>query len=332
MRPVRTLLLLAALGAWALPPAATALTPAQFTLQRGSGLRVAGAVGTVYAIQASTNLARPDAWRCLALLKLTNSTYLVSNTVPTNSGRQFYRAVAMSRTNMVFLSPGSFTMGSPLSEVDRAKDEGPQGAVTLSQGFWMALGPVTQGEYQSVMTNNPSRYTGDLTLPVEQVTWTEATNYCALLTARDVAAGRIPAGLAYRLPTEAEWEYACRAGTTNRFYYGDDPGYTNLASHAWYWDNSASHTHPVGQKAFNPWGLYDMCGNVWEWCQDWYGPYSGLSATDPQGPADGQYRVLRGGSWYDWAKNLRSACRCYDDPDWVSDSYGFRIVLAPASH
>src|SRR5204862_1274358 len=136
-------------------------------------------------------------------------------------------------------------------------------------------------------------------------------------------------GCQYRLPTEAEWEYACRAGTTTTFNYGDDPGYTNLTSYAWISDNSGGLTHSVGQKPANAWGLYDMHGNLWEWCQDWYGDYPGESATDPQGPPFGPGRVLRGGSWADDGGLCRSACRIADDPSAQFFTYGFRVVLAP---
>ena len=118
------------------------------------------------------------------------------------------------------------------------------------------------------------------------------------------AAGRIATNSVYRLPTQAEWEYACRAGTTTRFSYGDDPGYTSLPIYGWYADNCGGSTHPVGQKLANPWGLYDMHGNVWEWCQDWYGDYLGGMAVDPQGPASGPTRVIHGGSWNDSASSL----------------------------
>ena len=136
----------------------------------------------------------------------------------------------------------------------------------------------------------------------------------------------------YRLPTVAEWEYACRAWTSTRFSYGDDPGYTNLTNYAWYYDNSGDQTHPVGQKLPNPWGLYDMHGNVWEWCQDWWGDYAGGIALDPRGPAGGSLRVIRGGSWDSWngrAGDCRSVLRNGSYPgDW-GIIIGFRVVLAP---
>jgi formylglycine-generating enzyme required for sulfatase activity len=187
----------------------------------------------------------------------------------------------------------------------------------------------TQEEYQTVMGNNPSYFTGDLKCPVEQVTWYDATNYCGKLTAKERAVGRLPAGYEYRLPTEAEWEYACRAGTTTRFSYGDDPSYTQLGEYAWYALNSGNTTHPVGVKKPNAWGLYDMHGNVWEWCGDWYDPYPGGSVTDPRGPHTGSFRVDRGGGWYDGARRCRSAYRRCEWADYRYGGMGFRLVLAP---
>jgi formylglycine-generating enzyme required for sulfatase activity len=133
------------------------------------------------------------------------------------------------------------------------------------------------------------------------------------------------------LPTEAEWEYACRAGTTTQFYYGDDPAYLALTNYAWYRDNSNGETHPVAQMPSNPWGLYDMSGNVSEWCQDWYGPYPGGTVTNFQGAATGTYRVLRGGSFLDYPRDCRSAVRTSDDPTTGNfNNYGFRVVLTPS--
>ena len=180
-----------------------------------------------------------------------------------------------------------------------------------------------------VMGSNPSHFIGDAALPVESVNWFEATNYCATLTQLERAAGRIPVGCAYRLPTEAEWEYACRAWTSTRFSYGDDPGYTNLANYAWYSQNGDNTTHPVGQKLPNFWGLYDMHGNVLNWCQDWWGQYPGGSAVDPVGPATGASRVIRGGSWLRTAAHCRSAFRHSFAPETRNILIGFRVVLTP---
>ena len=132
----------------------------------------------------------------------------------------------------------------------------------------------------------------------------------------------------YRLPTEGEWEYVCRAWTSTRFSYGDDPGYTNLTNYAWYGDNSGGTTHPVGQKLPNPWGLYDMHGNVWEWCQDWFGAHPGGTALDPQGPITGSERVARGGYWADDDWLCRSVRRGTLDPPHIF-GFGFRVLLAP---
>ena len=231
---------------------------------------------------------------------------------------------------MIWIKPGTFVMGSPDSEVDRHTNEGPQTVVTLAKGFWMGHHEVTQAEYQTVIGSNPSWFTGDLNRPVEGVSWNDATNYCRLLTAGERTAGRLPAGWGYRLPTEAEWEYACRAWTTTRFSYGDDQGYTNLTNYAWYYDNSGSTVHPVGQKLANPWGLVDMHGNVSEWCQDWHGAYPGESVTDPQGPGTGLNRVIRGlGGWFGPAVYCRSASRGGSDPPGRTSGIGFRVVLAP---
>ena len=153
--------------------------------------------------------------------------------------------------------------------------------------------------------------------PVEQVSWDDAQEFLAKLNLME----KIDT---YRLPTEAEWEYACRAGSTTRFCFGDKE--EKLGEYAWYGDNSEGKTHPVGQKQPNAWGLYDMHGNVWEWCQDWYGDYPAGPVTDPRGPDAGEYRVLRGGSWDNDTRNLRSAVRNYYYPDYRSDIIGFRVA------
>jgi len=170
------------------------------------------------------------------------------------------------------------------------------------------------------------------------VTWFDATNYCATLTQRERAAGRIATNSVYRLPTEAEWEYGCRAWTSTRFSYGDDPGYTNLTDYGWYPDNRGGTTHPVGQKLPNAWGLHDMHGNVWEWCNDSLGNYPGNLpggiALDPQGPADRNAPAIRGGGSF--LPVPIAACRSavrdilYGPFAYASNrDIGFRVVLAP---
>jgi formylglycine-generating enzyme required for sulfatase activity len=337
----------------ALEPEACAQTQAGLTIQVYGGLTITGAVGTVYSVEYVGDLAQtnnPSAWRCLEFLRLPASPYLWNDRSAPATGKRFYRArVFPAPTNMVFIPPGTFRMGSPTNEVDRAYDGGPQTDVIISRGFWMGKYEVTQGEYLAVMGNNPSWFNGDrtgqigpygwpgedygmdLNRPAEMVSWINATNYCATLTGRQLAAGQIPTNCVYRLPTEAEWEYACRAWTSDRrFSYGDDPGYTNLTDYAWYVKNSGSTTHPVGQKLPNPWGLYDMHGNVWELCQDWHAvSYPGGIVVDPQGPGTGSYHVVRGGDWDILADSCRSASRGDSAPYDRTAYIGFRAVLAP---
>jgi formylglycine-generating enzyme required for sulfatase activity len=306
-----------------------------------AGLSITGAVGAVYSIEYVTDLAQSNtasAWRCLEFLQLPASPYLWADKSAPATGTRFYRAVVFAApTNLVFIPPGTFRMGSPTNEVGRDTNEGPQTAVIISRGFWMGKCEVTQGEYLALMGSNPSRHTGDLSLPVDTVTWFDATNYCGQLTQQEGVAGRIPITCVYRLPIEAEWEYACRGWTSPRFSYGDDPGYTNLSSYAWYSAGGDCITHPVGQKSPNPWGLYDMHGNVFEWCQDWLGPYPGGTAVDPQGGQDtGSGHVYRGGDSAHGADVCRSACRPHRLPPahcphlgGGGSEIGFRVVLAP---
>ena len=322
---------------WAVGPQALAQTPPRLGLQLYAGLSITGAVGTVYQIQYVTDLALTNAWRCLEFLQLPASPYLWADKSAAATGKRFYRAVAFTApTNAVFIPPGTFRMGSPANEVDRIDNEGPQTAVTISRGYWMGKYLVTQGEYLAVMGTNSSYfntnngYAEDLSRPVETVSWFDATNYCGALTQRERTAGRIATNSVYRLPTEAEWEYACRAWTSTRFSYGDDPGYTNLTSYAWYGSNSGGTTQPVGQKLPNLWGLYDMHGNVFEWCQDWWlFNLPGGIALDPQGPATGTYRLIRGGNLSSLAGYCRSASRALRLPASGSSGFGFRVVLAP---
>ena len=221
-------------------------------------------------------------------------------------------------SGFVWISPGTFVMGSPPSEPERRLDEILH-TVTLTQGFWLSDHEVTQGEYQAVMGSNPSKFTGDLNRPVEQVSWNDAVLYCQKLTERERAAGRITGQQAYRLPAEAEWEYAARAGTT-------EPRHGVLGVIAWHAGNSGSQTQPVRQKAANSWGLYDMMGNVWEWCSDWYADYPIGSATDPTGPDTGSFRLVRGGGWNRLDRTARSASRSRNEPETRADAIGFRPV------
>ncbi|HTI68663.1 MAG TPA: SUMF1/EgtB/PvdO family nonheme iron enzyme [Candidatus Limnocylindria bacterium] len=283
----------------------------------------------IYTVLSSTNLIDWSTVRVTTnLLGAVNFVGADADPAP----QKFYRAqLQVPPANMVYIPPNTFTMGAPANELHRQADEGPLTTVTLSHGFWIGKYEVTQREYLAVLGNNPSGFPGDLDRPVESVSWLDATNYCAQLTLHELAAGNLAPGSHYRLPTEAEWECAARAGTTTRFSYGDDPDYSSLTNHAWYWFNSGFGTHPVGQKAPNPWGLYDMEGNVWEWTLDWYGPYPGGAVTDPQGPASNVQgvRVIRGGAWDAGESDCRSASRQTEGvhPNITDFILGFRVVL-----
>ncbi len=221
---------------------------------------------------------------------------------------------AFDGIEFVQIPAGSFTMGSPENEAGRGAGEA-QRRVTLSQGFWLGKYEVTQAQWTRVMGSNPSDFEGD-NRPVDFVSWDAAQQFISKLN--KTASGP------YRLPTEAEWEYACRAGSTWAFAYGNRDGPLN--NYSWYSANSGRNTHAVGRKKPNAWGLYDMHGNVWEWCQDWYGDYPVGDATDPAGPSSGQLRVLRGGSWAVSAINCRAAYRPRNTPGYRYISAGFRVV------
>ena len=215
----------------------------------------------------------------------------------------------------VLIPAGTFQMGS--NDSDAYDDEKPVHTVRITQPFYLGKYEVTQGQWQAVMGSNPSRFTGDPNRPVENVSWEDVQEFIRRLNSRE-------GGATYRLPTEAEWEYAARAGTTTRWSFGDDA--SQLGRYAWYDGNAGGQTHPVGQLQPNPWGLYDMHGNVWEWVQDWYGKYASGTAVDPAGPSSGSLRVDRGGSWVITARRCRSAHRNGVAPGLRDGYLGFRLL------
>ncbi len=215
------------------------------------------------------------------------------------------------------IPPGEFMMGSPESEAGRQKDESPQHRVRVERAFWLGVYEVTQAQWRAVMGSDPSAFRETAAggaLPVEMISWNDAQAYLQKLNALGQGS--------FRLPAEAEWEYAARAGSAARYPHGDDPGYRELRRYAWFNPESEGRSHPVGRKRPNPWGLYDMLGGVWEWVEDALGAY-------PQGPRDQSKRVIRGGSWFNEAEALRSANRNAHEPDSRQTNLGLRLVWEP---
>ena len=240
------------------------------------------------------------------------------------------------KMELVWVPAGSFQMGG-----DKYYHEKPVHTVELD-GFWMGKTEVTREQYKAVMGKNPSQFKAGFFKskmlpknPVEMVSWNDATEFC-----RKLGGGASPLPLrgrdgpapgVFRLPTEAEWEYACRAGSTTRFSFGDSD--SGVGDYAWHALNSGRKTHPVGEKKPNDWGLYDMHGNVLEWCADWFGEkyYGESDRKNPQGPSSGEYRVARGGSWDCFGDFLHSSCRVRYTPSRTQGDHGFRVVCGGVS-
>jgi formylglycine-generating enzyme required for sulfatase activity len=254
---------------------------------------------------------------------------------------------------LVLIPKGTFMMGSPKTEKGRVQDE-TQHQVTISKDYYLGVTEVTQEQYEKVMGTNPSNFQGNKiegsssNHPVDRVSWEDAVEFCKKLSELPEEKG---AGRVYRLPTEAEWEYACRAGSKTAYSFGDNS--RDLGNYAWFGNNSGSKeldsaailkdtpqrymdtlvsarcaTHPVGEKKANAWGLYDMHGNVWEWCSDWYGGYPKGAVSDPVGPIQGSRRVDRGGSWLLEAARCRLAIRFRRLPSVREYDLGFRVALS----
>jgi formylglycine-generating enzyme required for sulfatase activity len=224
--------------------------------------------------------------------------------------------------SFVSIEPGFFMMGSP----NNRGDDEEQHKVTLTSGFWMGTYEVTQKQYEELMGQNPSCFKG-AQRPVDRVSWDDVKAFLRVLNERERKEGRLPLNWTYSLPSEAQWEYACRAGSTTTYCF--DNGFGQIDDFAWYNGNSENKTHPVGEKRPNAWGLYDMHGNVWEWCEDWYASYAKSPSKNPTGPASASSRVLRGGGWNFFARGCRSANRdsC---TAWGTNNYlGFRVCLQP---
>lgn len=243
-----------------------------------------------------------------------NSTHHSSSTSSTvNLSAELNKLI----NNMVYVSGGTFTMGATSEQGSDVYDnEKPTHNVTLSS-YYICKYEVTQALWRAVMGSNPSYFKGD-NLPVERVSWNDCQTFINRLNSYT--------GRNFRLPTEAEWEFAARGGNYSRHYKYSGSNY--IGDVAWYGGNSGSSTHPVGTKQPNELGLYDMSGNVWEWCSDWYGSYSSYSQNDPTGPNSGSYRVFRGGSWNFLARNCRSSLRYIITPGRRDYDLGLRLVLS----
>jgi len=246
---------------------------------------------------------------------------------------------------LVLIPPGEFDMGSSPSEIEQLVgqtkalgmahgeiqsllSEGPQHRVKITRPFYLGMCEVTQAEYRQVTGTNPSGFANSgATAPVENVSWNDAQDFCRRLSE---ARTEKDAGRVYQLPTEAQWEYACRAGTTTRYHFGNHE--SNAAGYAWFPRNSGRTTHAVGQRMPNAWGLHDMLGNVWEWCADWYDAeyYKHSPASDPTGPPDGKARSFRGGSWLRLPDYASCAYRNYRAPEYRRDATGFRVAVTLA--
>jgi formylglycine-generating enzyme required for sulfatase activity len=236
------------------------------------------------------------------------------------TGKTFKNSIGME---FIEIPAGEFLMGCSKGDTECYDEEKPQHRVKITKSFYMGKFEVTQGQWKKVMGNNPSHFANcGEDCPVEQVSWNEIQDYIGKLCKREKQSP-----CKYRLPTEAEWEYAARAGSKTKYYWGD----TINDAYLWYDNNSGNATHPVGNKKPNAWGLYDMSGNVWEWVGDWYdsGYYSNGEAVDPRGPSSGSFRVLRGGSWDYGGRRCRSSYRFLLTPDYRYNLLGFRLARIP---
>ena len=219
--------------------------------------------------------------------------------------------------NLVAIDPGRFI---------RVTDT--QQNITISQKFWIGTHEITQSKFEAVMGSNPSFFKGE-NLPVEKVSFDQAVEFCKALTIKDLGEGRIRQNMIYRLPSEAEWEFACLGGANSPFSFGE---VSQANDYAWSAENAADKTQSVGQKQPNAWGLYDMHGNVWEWVLDWFAPHpKDHQLIDPVGPPSGEHRVFKGGGWYHEAKFSRANSRFMMAPDMGINFVGFRVVLSESS-
>ena len=322
--------------------------PASLDIEMHAGLTIKGQVGQRFRVEYRTDLDGADEWKGLAEIELSAPEHVYHDLQSSSEPRRYYRAVLVGQADLrlrdwVWIAAGTYWMGSPVSEPDRLDNEGPQTHVTISQGFLISRYEVAQEQYEAVMGENPSWFKGNAWRPVERVSWHDAVLYCERLTAREQELGRLPPGYVYRLPTEAEWEFACRAGAPGMFGWGDAADEATVKSFAWYQKNARADvwtvphafkegTQQVGLLQTNAYGLRDMHGNVAEWCLDTDGAYPGGEVTDWQSSAVSNRRVARGGSWYDDVGACRSARRFALAATHRDSQVGFRPVLGPVAN
>ncbi|HNV00092.1 MAG TPA: DUF4434 domain-containing protein [Verrucomicrobiota bacterium] len=311
---------------WASPTIAARLRGEQLTLIWE------GNAGDRFQLQSMTDLL--GVWTPVDAPITTNQTgAFLADTSPAPHRTRFYRVQRLSRLEMAdsmrWVPAGEFVMGTPAEDTNRTAGELGQFRAGFTRGFWISRHEVTQSEYQNLMCTNPAAYATNLDCPVERVSWHEAMDYCARLTQQERQAGRLPDGFIYRLPSEAEWEYAARAGTSSAFCYGDDPAL--LGAYGWHSGNSGLRPHPVGELAPNSWGLEDVHGNVFEWCWDWIESSPPEPVADLIGTITGPTRAVRGGGWsFPWV-NCRCSWRAGYPPVARHSFLGFRVVLAQPS-
>jgi formylglycine-generating enzyme required for sulfatase activity len=253
---------------------------------------------------------------CVVLLAMAGTAFGETKEPPKELAVDLGKGVKLE---MVLIPVGEFKMGNDKSGSDWEK---PVHKVTITKPFYLGKYEVTQEQWEAVMGSNPSYFKGPKN-PVERVSWDDCQKFFVKLNAKTGWEGS-----KFVLPTEAQWEYACRAGSTTGYCYGDDE--SGLGEYAWYDKNSGGKMHPVGEKKPNTFGLYDMHGNVWEWCADWYGSYREGAVTDPRGPTTGSNRVYRGDGWSGYARGCRSAGRGGSAPGDRGIILGFRVSLVPA--
>ena len=298
-----------------------AVTPAGSVGAANVQVTTPGGTATISGAFTYGNAPPPPAW-CTVLEQSPNATVVPDATLRaaiTATNLPWRVRDTGTGIEMVLIPPGTYTMGCSASNAYSCYSDETQHQVTLTNAFYLSRTEVTQAQWVAKMGSNPSYFTGDTSRPVEQVSWNDIQPFCT--------------NNGLRLPTEAEWEYAYRAGTTTAFH--GMPGYLNgtnddnqLGTIAWFSSNSGNQTRPVAGKAANGFGLYDMSGNVWEWCQDWYGTYASGAQTNPTGPGGGSYRVLRGGSWDTYSSLCRASYR-FNSPDYRYSSFGFRVARTP---